>query len=90
VEPSRLYVNHMAELDRLAALEFGRTDDGHPAGALAAAGGELWEAPRFRAPQLGLTDSPAGEIVIAVRAARPALELQPGAVRAGRRGGGPR
>ena len=28
----------------------------------------IWDAPRFHVPQLGLTESPAGEIVMAVRA----------------------
>lgn len=28
----------------------------------------IWEGPRFHVPQLGLTDSPAGEIAVAVRA----------------------
>lgn len=95
MELPRVYVNHMTSLDRLAALEFGRVDDGQPRerwrplsedfayltegervvgfvvnrfSSFDAEPMPIWDTPRFHVPQLGLPDSPAGEIVIAVRA----------------------
>ncbi len=95
MELARLYINRIASLDSLVALEFGRVDDGQPrdnwemvgegfgylmdgdraVGFRADGFAELdperlsiWDTPRFHVPQLGLTDAPAGQIVIAVRA----------------------
>ncbi len=32
MRPPKLYLNHIADLDWLIALEFGRVDDGQPSG----------------------------------------------------------
>lgn len=95
----RLYLNHVADLDWLIALEYGRVDDGQPPenwrGVSEAFGflhdgphgpvvgfkilsfsgfdadddevSEIWAAPRFDAPVLGLKAVTAGEIVLAAR-----------------------
>lgn len=95
----RLYLNHLADLDWLIALEYGRVDDAQPAenwrGVSDAFGflhdgphgpavgfkilsfsefdadddevSEIWAAPRFDAPTLGLKAVTAGEIVLAAR-----------------------
>ena len=96
----RLYLNHIAELDRLVALEYGRVDDGQPAAGWRPVGqhvgylhdgpggpelgfkvlgfsrldvesvapAEIWGAPRFDVPVLGLTGVSAGEVIVAARA----------------------
>lgn len=95
----RLYLNHLADLDWLIALEYGRVDDAQPSenwrGVSDAFGflhdgpggpavgfkilsfsefnaddeelSEIWAAPRFDAPVLGLKAVTAGEIVLAAR-----------------------
>ena len=94
MELPRLYVNKIASLDWLVALEFGRVDDGQPPESWRQVGDQfaylvdhdsavgfrvirfsefdpelmpIWDGPRFHAPQLGLTDSPAGEISLAAQ-----------------------
>ena len=99
VTPPRLFLNHIAELGSLTAVEFGRVDDGQPDehwrpltdafGWLHEAPGgrvlgftilefsafdpedeavaEIWEAPHFCVPVLGLVEVSAGEIAIAAR-----------------------
>lgn len=95
----RLYLNHLADLDWLIALEYGRVDDAQPPenwrGVNDAFGflhdgphgpavgfkilsfsefdadddevSEIWAAPRFDTPTLGLKAVTAGEIVLAAR-----------------------
>jgi hypothetical protein len=114
----RLCLNHIAELDRLVALEYGRVDDSQPAESWRPVGEhvgylhdgpggpelgfkvlgfsqlnvesdalvEIWGAPRFDVPVLGLTGVSAGEIIVAARALFGDRSTQPGALLArGRR-----